>query len=170
MTSSRGRATPVTQHLARHKPQHPAAHADKGNVQRGFFSIILAGVAIMLGVSAAMHADNPTVRMILIASVAALGLVIVVWLLAWCLPSMFGEWRKLAVPPGSCPNCGFDVSGSETRCPECDHKLSLFGVSRRETEAGAAEGDPGASAEATATSEAGATPELASTAAETAAE
>ena len=95
-------------------------------MQRGFFSIILAVVAIMLGVSAAMHADNPTVRVLLISFVSALALVVIVWLLAWCLPSMFGEWRKLAVPDGSCPNCGYEVRPSETRCPECDHRLSMF--------------------------------------------
>jgi hypothetical protein len=125
-----------------------------GNVQRGWFSIFLAIVAIMLGVSAAMHADKPAVRVTLIVAVSALGLVVLVWLLAWCLPSMFGEWRKLAVPAGSCPNCGYEVQPSETRCPECDHKLSLF-VRRGEVKpAPDEEADP---AEATAAAEA--TPE-----------
>jgi hypothetical protein len=115
-------------------------------VQRGFFSIILAVVAIMLGVSAAMHADNPTVRVLLISFVSALALVVIVWLLAWCLPSMFGEWRKLAVPPGSCPNCGYEVQPSETRCPECDHRLSMF-VRRGDVRPAGDEPTPAAGAE-----------------------
>ena len=118
-------------------------------MQRGFFSIILAVVAIMLGVSAAMHADKPAVRWTLIVAVSALALVVVVWLLAWCLPSIFGEWRKLAVPPGSCPNCGYDVRPSEELCPECGHRLTLFPALRREDDATAA-GD-GATEEAEAT-------------------
>ena len=114
-------------------------------MQRGFVSIILAVIAITLGVSASMHADNPTVRVLLIACVSALALIVIVWLLAWCLPSMFGEWRKLAVPPGSCPNCGFEVQTGEERCPECDHRLALFPALRRE-EVPPADGDVAAKA------------------------
>jgi hypothetical protein len=137
-------------------------------VQRGFVSIILALIAISLGVGAAMHADNPTVRVLLIVGVSSLALIVIVWLLAWCLPSMFGEWRKLAVPPGSCPNCGFEVRAGEERCPECDHRLTLFTVLRGEEEAAPGEdaqeqaGAAEAGAEAETTEKAGATVEASS--------
>ena len=108
-------------------------------MQRGFVSIILAVIAISLGVGAAMHADNRAVRILLISVVAGLTVGVLVWLVAWCLPSMFGEWRKLAVAPGLCPNCAFEVRVGEEACPECGHRLTLFtGLRREETPADAA--------------------------------
>jgi hypothetical protein len=127
-------------------------------VQRGFFSIILAVIAISLGVGAAMHADNRAVRILLISVVAGLTVGVLVWLVAWCLPSMFGEWRKLAAAPGQCPNCAFEVRVGEEACPECGHRLTLFAGLRPE-EAPADVPNEGATKEPAATVGAGATAE-----------
>jgi hypothetical protein len=126
-------------------------------VQRGFFSIILAGIAISLGVGAAMHADNRMVRIALVSVVAGLTVGVLVWLVAWCLPSMFGEWRKLAVAPGVCPNCAFEVRVGEEACPECGHRLTLFAALRREEEAAAVADEGGDTKEPPVAVEVGAT-------------
>jgi hypothetical protein len=128
-------------------------------VQRGFISIVLAVIAITLGVGAAMHADNRVVRIALVSVVAGLTVGVLVWLVAWCLPSMFGEWRKLAVAPGVCPNCAFEVRAGEEACPECGHRLTLFAGLRPEEEAIAAPGEGGVAKEPAAAVEAGATVE-----------
>src|SRR5688572_31539468 len=104
-----------------------------------------------------MHADNRAVRILLISVVAGLTVGVLVWLVAWCLPSMFGEWRKLAVAPGVCPNCAFEVRVGEEACPECGHRLTLFTALRGEEAPKAVADEEATAKEPAATVGAGAT-------------
>ena len=134
-------------------------------MQRTLFSILLATVAISLGVGSALYSEQWIVRVLLVALAAALALAGIIWLVAWCLPHMFSDWRQLSVPLGLCPNCGNDLRESEGLCPECGRGMSLRDImepnaappptpvdaTTSDTAPAAAEADPAATAETGAT-------------------
>ena len=101
-------------------------------MQNAFLSLLLGLLAITLGVGFALYSDRPLVVVMLCCGAGVFVLGTTVWVVGWCLPGMFSEWRRMAVPKGHCPECDFDLTGLDpttTReCPECGRVLAASEV------------------------------------------
>jgi hypothetical protein len=87
-------------------------------------SIILCCVAISVGIAFAFGSETPAGRAFLLSALGAVAITVSVWFIGWGVPGWFGEWRKISVPTGFCPDCGYDLQASEERCPECGRPIN----------------------------------------------